>query len=96
MPDNDTIESSASDFGTPFRALLDHCENKGLKFRANQKKKRIKLTLCRRHALYNCNLQITHKDSGPRHGRSRGDLIPITAMTVGDKHPEVRGKRQRR
>ena len=63
MPDNDTIESSASDFGTPFRALLDHCEDKGLKFRANQKKKRIKLTLCRRHALYNCNLQITHKDS---------------------------------
>jgi len=62
MPDNDTIESSASDFGTPFRALLDHCENKGLKFRANQKKKRIKLTLCRRHALYNCNLQITHDD----------------------------------
>ena len=63
MPDNDTIESFASDFGTPFRALLDHCENKGLKFRANQKKKRIMLTLCRRHALYNCNLQITHKDS---------------------------------
>ena len=63
MPDNETIESSASDFGTPFRTLLDHCENKGLKFRANQKKKRIKLALCRRHALYNCNLQITHKDS---------------------------------
>ena len=38
MPDNDTIESFASDFGTPFRALLDRCENQGLKFRANQKK----------------------------------------------------------
>jgi len=38
MPDNDTIESFASDFRTPFRALLDHCENKGMKFRANQKK----------------------------------------------------------
>jgi hypothetical protein len=63
MPDNDPIESSASDFGTPFRALLDHCENKGLKFRASPKKKRITLNLCRRHALYNCSLQITHDDS---------------------------------
>jgi hypothetical protein len=61
MPDNDTIESS--DFGTPFRALVDHCEHNKLKFRASPKKKRIKLNLCRRHALYSCNLQITHEDS---------------------------------
>jgi len=61
MPDNETIESS--DFGTPFQALLDHCETRGLKFRSSPKKKRIKLTISRCHALYNCNFQITHEDS---------------------------------
>lgn len=59
---SDDTRSSASDFGTPFRALVDHCESHGLTFSASREKKRIKFTICREHALYRCNLRITHDD----------------------------------
>ncbi len=56
-------DNTTSDFGTPFRALIDHCESNDLTFTADHEKKRIKLTICRNHALYGCSLQISHDDS---------------------------------
>jgi hypothetical protein len=56
-------DTTTSDFGTPFRALIDHCESNDLTFKADHEKKRIKLTICRNHALYGCTLQISHDDS---------------------------------
>jgi len=62
MSDN-AIEPTPSDFGTPFRALVDHCESRDLKFCADREEKKIKFSLCRSHALYQCNLRITHDDN---------------------------------
>jgi len=62
MPDNDSTDSPTSDFGTPFRALLDHCEATGLTFSADRETQRIKLKLVRQHALYNCSFCITNEE----------------------------------
>lgn len=60
MSINETSDSS--DFGTPFRALIDHCEANDLSFASYREEKRIRLNICRRHALYTCHLRISNDD----------------------------------
>lgn len=60
MPDNDPTDTS--DFGTPFRALLDHCEGNELAFSADHENQCIELKLYRKHALYYCSLRITNEE----------------------------------
>lgn len=60
MSNNETSDSS--DFGTPFRALIDHCEANDLSFASYREEKRIRLNICRKHALYNCHLRVSNDD----------------------------------
>ena len=60
MPDNDPTDTS--DFGMPFRALLDHCEGNELAFSADHENQCIELKLYRQHALYHCSLRITNEE----------------------------------
>jgi hypothetical protein len=60
MSNNETLDSSG--FGTPFQALVDHCEANELSFAIFREEKRIRLNICRRHALYTCHLRISNDD----------------------------------
>jgi hypothetical protein len=60
MSNNDTSDSS--EFGTPFQALIDHCEANDLSFATFPEEKRIRLNICRKHALYTCQLRISNDD----------------------------------
>jgi len=62
MSNNDTIDHSASEFGTPFQALVDHCEANELSFAIFREEKRVRLNICRKHALYTCHLRISTDD----------------------------------
>ena len=62
MSNNDTLDHSASEFGTPFQALVDHCEANELSFAIFREEKRIRLNICRKHALYTCHLRISNDD----------------------------------
>ncbi len=62
MSNNDTLDHSASEFGTPFQALIDHCEANELSFAIFREEKRIRLNICRKHALYSCHLRISNDD----------------------------------
>lgn len=63
MPDNDSNDTPASGYGTPFRALLEHCEENGLRFSVDAEKQRVSLSICVKHAMYCCSLGVTHEDS---------------------------------
>jgi hypothetical protein len=60
MSNNDNLDSSS--FGTPFKLLVDHCEANELSFAIFREEKRIRLNICRRHALYTCHLRISNDD----------------------------------
>ena len=60
MSNNDNLDSSG--FGTPFQALIDHCEANELSFAILWEEKRIRLNICRKHALYTCHLRISNDD----------------------------------
>jgi len=60
MSNNDNLDSSS--FGTPFQSLVDHCEANELNFAIFREEKRIRLNICRRHALYTCHLRISNDD----------------------------------
>lgn len=60
MSNNDNLDSPA--FGTPFQSLIDHCEANELNFAIFAEEKRIRLNICRRHALYTCHLRISNDD----------------------------------
>jgi hypothetical protein len=60
MTNNDTSDSPS--FGTPFQALIEHCEENGLSFATFTEEKRIRLNICRKHALYTCHLRMSNDD----------------------------------
>jgi len=60
MSNNET--SDPSEFGTPFQALIDHCEANELSFATFREEKRIRLNICRKHALYTCHLRVSNDD----------------------------------
>lgn len=60
MSNNDTSDSPS--FGTPFQALIEHCEVNGLSFATINEEKRIRLNICRKHALYTCHLRMSNDD----------------------------------
>jgi hypothetical protein len=60
MSNNDNLDSSS--FGTPFQSLVDHCKANELNFAIFREEKRIRLNICRRHALYTCHLRISNDD----------------------------------
>jgi hypothetical protein len=60
MSNNDNLDLSS--FGTPFQSLVDHCEVNELNFAIFREEKRIRLNICRRHALYTCHLRISNDD----------------------------------
>lgn len=60
MSNNDTSDSPS--FGTPFQALIEHCEVNGLSFETINEEKRIRLNICRKHALYTCHLRMSNDD----------------------------------
>lgn len=55
-------ESFSPEFGTPFQALIDHCESNKLRFSTNTERKAVMFSMCREAAVFNCILQITHDD----------------------------------
>ena len=60
MSNNDSPDPSL--FGAPFQSLVDHCEANELNFSIFREEKRIRLSICRRHALYTCHLRISNDD----------------------------------
>jgi len=56
------MESSSSDYGTPFRSLLDHCEQNNLRFRADPDHKSVHFSMCWNIAVYGCTMRISHED----------------------------------
>ncbi|MEI7864768.1 MAG: YbjN domain-containing protein [Chthoniobacterales bacterium] len=56
------MESSFSDYGTNFRALIDHCEQNELKFRADPESKSVHCSICWETAVYGCTMRITHDE----------------------------------
>ncbi len=62
MSNNDSPDSSVSDFGTPFQTLIDHCQANELSFAIFREEKRIRLNICRKHALYTCHLRVSNDD----------------------------------
>jgi hypothetical protein len=60
MSNNDTSDSP--DFSFPFEALVDHCKANELSFAIFRQEKRVRLNICRKHALYTCHLRISNDD----------------------------------
>ncbi len=61
MKDDSQPDQAA--FGTPFRTLVDHCEQAGLNFHAHNETKTIRFQLLRSGILYRCKLSINPADS---------------------------------
>lgn len=59
MPEDD----SSSGFGSPYQAVLDHCESAGLKFRADRDAKAVFFGIRGEAALYEVVLLVTQSDS---------------------------------
>jgi hypothetical protein len=57
---SDESSFSSSDFGTPFRALVDHCEAQELRFTADPADKSVQFFIVGDCAIYNVFLRITH------------------------------------
>ncbi len=55
-------ENFSPEFGTPYQALIDHCESNKLRFTTNAERKAVMFSMCRDAAVFNCLLQITHDD----------------------------------
>lgn len=53
---------SSSDFGTPYRTLVDYCETNGLKFRADDASKSVCFTMRCDAAPYDVVMMVTHDD----------------------------------
>jgi hypothetical protein len=59
---SDESSFSSSDFGTPFRALVDHCEAQELRFTADPADKSVQFFIVGDCAVYDVFLRITHDD----------------------------------
>jgi len=73
MPDESSF--SSSDFGTPFRALVDHCEAQEIRFTADPADKSVQFFIVGDCAVYNVFLRITHDD----HVLQVGVHFPVVA-----------------
>jgi hypothetical protein len=55
-------ESFSPEFGSPYQVLLDHCENAGIKFRAEPDAKALFFSMRGNLAIYDVAFLITHND----------------------------------
>lgn len=55
-------ESFSPEFGSPYQVLLDHCENAGIKFRAEPDAKALFFSMRGNLAIYDVAFLITHDD----------------------------------
>ena len=56
-------QDPSQNFGTPYQALLDHCESAGLKFRSNDEDKCVFFSIGSQVATYDVTLFITENDA---------------------------------
>lgn len=51
-----------SDFGTPFRAVLDHCKLHGIRVKSHPREQMVRFSTAGDAAIYNCWMQVTHQE----------------------------------